>query len=68
MIHDAYIRAEIARRYYLLKGSELTNPNARKRLYLDIRDNRIDKELIKQVIDTVYKEQKQMIIEYYKNK
>jgi hypothetical protein len=58
MIHEAFIKAEIAKRYYKKRGIELENEPARKRFLLD---KNIDKAVLKQVIDEVYKQQKALL-------
>lgn len=58
MIHEAFTKSEIAKRYYSLRGIELAKEPARKRFILD---KNIDKKLILIVINSIYKEQKKML-------
>lgn len=60
MIHEAFTKAAIAKRYYNLRGIELEKEPARKRFLLD---KHIDKKIIRVVVDAIYKEQKKLINE-----
>jgi hypothetical protein len=55
MIHEAYNKSEIARRYFELKGETLTRQEANNRWKM-VRNP--DAEILKKVFDKVYKEQK----------
>lgn len=54
MIHEAFKKAEIARRYYKKRGIELDKEPARKRFFLD---KNIDRKLLREVFTEIYKEQ-----------
>lgn len=58
MIHEAFIKAEIAKRYYKKRGIVLDNEPARKRFLLD---KNIEKSVLKTVFEEVYKEQKALL-------
>jgi hypothetical protein len=58
MIHEAFTKAEIARRYYKKRGVELEKEPARKRFLLD---KNIDKTVLKTVFSEIYKEQNRML-------
>lgn len=58
MIHEAFIKAEIAKRYYKKRGIELDNEPARKRFLLD---KNIDKDVLKVVFEQIIKEQKALL-------
>lgn len=55
MINEAYNKSEIARRYFKLKGEELTRQEANNRWKM-VRNP--DKDILKKVFSEVYKEQK----------
>lgn len=61
MIHEAFSKTEIAVRYYRMRGIELEKEAARKRLFLDVRDGRIEKGNLQKVIGTIIKEQKKLL-------
>lgn len=58
MIHEAYTKAEIARRYYEKRGIKLEKEPARKRFLLD---KNVDLKLIDEVNDEIHREQKTML-------
>jgi len=62
MIHEAFTKAYIAFRYYSIKHPErnYTSEQARKQF---MQDNRVDKALVRKVIDQVYSEQKRLLKE-----
>jgi hypothetical protein len=55
MIHEAYNKSEIARRYFKLKGETLTRQEANNRWKM-VRSP--DKEILKKVFSEIHKEQK----------
>lgn len=58
MIHEAYTKAEIARRYYEKRGIKLEKEPARKRFLLD---KNIDRKLLREVFSDINKEQKTLL-------
>jgi hypothetical protein len=58
MIHEAFIKAEIAKRYYKKRGFDLDNEPARKRFLLD---KNIDKPTLRAVMEQINKEQKALL-------
>lgn len=58
MIHEAYTKAEIARRYYEKRGITLEKEPARKRFLLD---KNIDRKLLREVFSDINKEQKTLL-------
>ena len=58
VLHEAFFKAEIARRYYKKRGIELEKEPARKRFLLD---KNVDLKLIDEVNDEIHREQKTML-------
>lgn len=58
MIHEALIKAEVAKRYYSEKGIELENEPARKKF---LQDRHVDLQLLNKVIREIFKEQLTLI-------
>lgn len=58
MIHSAFIKSEIARRYYAAAGEELSRQEAANRWRMLRNPNR---KLLQKVIDEVTREQKKEI-------
>lgn len=59
MIHPAFNKSEIARRYFEIKGYKLSKQEAANRWRM-LRNP--DKSIIKKVIDRVYKEQLKLLL------
>lgn len=58
MIHPAFTKAEIAKRYYAKRGIVLENEPARKRMLLD---KNIDKGILRTIFSEILKEQREIL-------
>lgn len=58
MIHPAFYKSEIARRYYEKKGETLTAQQATNRWRMT---RNFDKKLLRQVFDEIYREQREAL-------
>lgn len=58
MIHEAFQISEVARRYFELKGEQLTKPEAYNRWRM-VRNP--DLKLLNKAVDQIYKEQKKKL-------
>lgn len=54
MIHEAFTKSEVAKRYFDLMGQNISRDQARKNFH---QDKKIDRVVLKKVIDEIYKEQ-----------
>lgn len=58
MIHEAYNKSEIVRRYFEKQGEKLTKQEAANRWRM-IRN--VDLKILKEVFDDIHKEQKKLL-------
>ncbi len=58
MIHTAYNKSEIAKRYYLAMGRNYDNQAAIKQWS---QDRKLNLKVLKEVFETIYTEQKQSL-------